>query len=123
MREEDFRQLETEKIIPLTSDKDAPTCRIDITVDELNDTGTVAGKINRTIAEAAFGGMEAGAVQQVIAQYAQCEPSREVHVERFGHELVGSYFVLVHASSPSFAALVLRYLASRSSKYSFTRSK
>lgn len=59
MREEDFRQLETEKIIPLTSDKDAPTCRIDITVDELNDTGTVAGKINRTIAEAAFGGRPA----------------------------------------------------------------
>ena len=44
-------------------------------------------------AEASFGGVEAGAVQQVVAQHAQGQPSRKVHVERLGHKFVGSYLV------------------------------
>ncbi len=39
--------------------------------------------------------MEACAIQQMIAQYAQGEPSGEIDMERFGHELVSSYLILL----------------------------
>ena len=50
--------------------------------------------VQRGHAEAAFLGVEAGAVQQVVAQHAQGEPSRKVCVKRFHHKRIGPYLLI-----------------------------
>jgi hypothetical protein len=44
-------------------------------------------------AEATVGGVEVGGVQQVIAQMAQEQTSREIAVERLSHKFILSYFI------------------------------
>lgn len=55
--------------------------------------GVVVG-VERGDAEASVLGVEAGTVEQVVAQHAECQPPHQINVERLGHEVVVPDFVI-----------------------------
>ena len=71
--------------------------------------------------ETAFRSMKPCTVQQMVTKHTHCQAPGKVHMKRFRNKPISSYFVIL--THYSCCSLLRRYFASRSAKYSFTRSK